>query len=86
MTDTDRKDKCEEILRAIVAKVNSAEGVQFAFEKDWGGDTATLWWAGAHTHIGIPDAPSPDTWEIFLEHLHAQLTRGSGLSWMRGGN
>lgn len=42
MTEAERKDKCEVILREIVRLINTNEEYRFIFQKDWGGDTATI--------------------------------------------
>lgn len=83
MTESERQIKCEQILREILRLINSKEDALFSFKYDLGEDTAKIYWDEAHTHVGVPGEPSDETWDMFVQTLHSQLTGGPGLSWFR---
>ena len=60
---------------------------RIAISTDWGLGSATISLdTGGHTHIGVPynDQPEDEAIAIFVDQLHALLTKGQGLSWTRG--
>jgi hypothetical protein len=79
-------EKCEEIIRAILDRCNKqfeeneSSDVVIGFAPDWGGPSLTIFDKDlGHTHIGgFHDGAR---FEDLIDDLHAQLTRGAGLSW-----
>jgi hypothetical protein len=44
---------CEAIVRALLQKANNGEGV--SFQKDFGGNTLTVFFGPHHVHVGTTD-------------------------------
>ncbi len=81
-------EKCRKILERILEICNEcddgkyADGHVFAFERDWGGNTATILIGNekgfdTHTHVGVPD----ESFDTYVDNLYNSITGGPGLSW-----
>lgn len=68
-------DKCEAIIRKVLELAN--EDKKVTFERDWGGNSITLFINNSHTHVGYDEG----TFENFVDQLHNSLHGGPGLSW-----
>ena len=77
------EEKALEIIEAIASMV-SEEGGAITISRDLDYGTGTLTdELGCHTHIGSPGLEGKAAFESFMNGLHGQLVRGTGLSWYR---
>lgn len=73
MTDS---EKAIEVIREIVRWCNEHEGEKLAFERDWGGNSITIWYGKYHVHVGDPEIGD----EQLIDRLHAEIVCGRGVS------
>lgn len=73
------KDKCEAILKWVVANLDDdrENKKRVAFERNWGGNTLTVFCGRSHTHYGKPCGE----WKELVDELYSALHGGPGLSW-----
>jgi hypothetical protein len=78
MKDSERRKKCEAIVRRIAEICNDDGSIMF--EDDMGGNSLTIVIPKrGHTHVGYTDAP----FDLLVDNLFNSLHGGPGLSWVK---